>query len=102
MSGHPIRRERDLAMLATRERRLRLVIQILNARSSEYRDARQPTPPRLRQSIADFGQQLGDVRQRQADLAAEPRPPDRKRALPMRGTGRFSGHRARDCLPESP
>jgi hypothetical protein len=102
MSSHRlIRRELDLATLAARERRLRLVIQILSARGAEYRDARQPTPDGLRQSIGNFGQQLGDVRRRQADLTAELRPVERERATPMRGTGRFSGQRARDYLPES-
>jgi hypothetical protein len=102
MTGPPIRRELDLATLAARERRLRLVIQILNARDADYRDAHQPTPAGLRQSIADFGQQLGDVRRRQADLVANPPAQRAQRPSQVRRTGRFTSHRARDFLPESP
>ena len=69
----PIRREADLARLAAREHRLSLVMQILSAREAEYRRARQPTPRGLRQSIAQFGGQLGDVHRRQAELGAERR-----------------------------
>jgi hypothetical protein len=102
MSGPPIRRELDLAMLAARERRLRLVIQILNARDAEYRAVNEPTPAGLRQSIADFGQQLGDVRRRQVGLRPHPPAARRERAAPARRNGRFTAHRARDFLPESP
>lgn len=80
----PIRRELDLARLAARERRLRLVMDILGARDAEHQRAREPTPPGLRQSIADFGEQLGDVRRRQAELLREQRP----------GTGRFTSRTA--------
>ena len=64
----PIRRELELARLAARERRLRLVIQILNVRRAEHQRASEPTPPGLRHSIADFGTQLSEVHRRQADL----------------------------------
>ena len=57
----PIRREADLSRLAARERRLRLVMQILSGRGADYRRSRQPTPPGLRQSIADVDEQLGEV-----------------------------------------
>jgi hypothetical protein len=101
MSGSPIRRERDPAIAARTERRLRLVIQILNARDAGYRKAHQPTPAGLRQSIADFGQQLGEVQRRQTDLAPEPEPARPKRPSQSHRTGRFTTHRARDFLPES-
>lgn len=63
-----IRRELDLARLAARERRLRLVMQILGARHAETERAGVSAPDGLRHSISDFGQQLRDVHRRQADL----------------------------------
>jgi hypothetical protein len=73
----PIRRELDLARLAARERRLRLVMQILDARQAET-DREGVSAPGLRQSIADFGQQLGDVRRRQAELKRPSAPAERR------------------------
>jgi hypothetical protein len=76
----PIRRELDLAWLAAREQRLRLVIEILRARDAGDEGAGRPTRPGLRQSMADLGTQLGDVRRRGAELASERRP---ARGLPV-------------------
>ena len=64
----PIRRELDLARLAARERRLRLVMEILGARQAESERAGSSAPAALRQSISDFGQQLRDVHRHQASL----------------------------------
>ena len=66
--SHPIRRELDLARLTERERRLRLVMQILSARQAESERAGLSAPAGLRQSISDFGQQLRDVHHRQVEL----------------------------------
>jgi hypothetical protein len=98
---HPIRRELDLARLAARERRLRLVMQILSARQADNERAGARAPAGLRQSLADFGQQLRDVHRRQAELK-----PSREPGASASGdrTSRFAKsvvtHRARQSLPE--
>ena len=68
----PTRRELDLARLAARERRLGLVLEILNGRRAEYRGSTGSAPAGLRESIADFGEQLGEVRRRQAEQTRAP------------------------------
>ena len=82
--SHPLRRELDLARLTARERRLRFVMQILNARQAESERAGRSAPPGLRQSISDFGGQLRDVHRRQVELGhprvAETRPASADRA----------------------
>ena len=99
---HPIRRELDLARLAARERRLRLVMQILSARQADNERAGAKAPAGLRQSLADFGQQLRDVHRRQAELKPS-REPARQSASGDR-TSRFAKsvvtHRARQSLPD--
>jgi hypothetical protein len=49
-------------------------MQILSGREVAYRRSRQPTPPALRQSIADLGARLGEVHHDQAQLTSERRP----------------------------
>ena len=72
--SRPIRPEADRSWLAARERRLRLVMQMLGGREAEYRRSRKPTPPGLRRSIADIDEQLGDVHRRQVQLEGERAP----------------------------
>jgi hypothetical protein len=71
--GAPIRTDLDRAEHADRERRLRLVLEILRARRREHRRAGVASPAGLRQSVADFGAQLDDVRRRRAQPSSEPR-----------------------------
>lgn len=66
----PIRRNLDLTLLAARERRLQLVLEILQQRKADYGSSEGPVPTGLRQSIADFGAQLDDVQRRQARVAS--------------------------------
>lgn len=68
--SRPVRRDLELARLAARERRLRLVIQLLGDRRVETERGGGKAPAELRQSIADFGAQLQDVRRRHAELDA--------------------------------
>jgi len=88
--NHPLRRELDLAGLAARERRLRLVMQILSARQAESEWAGVPAPAGLRQSISDFGRQLGDVHRRQAELNGPPAPAERHERAAGGRTDRFA------------
>jgi hypothetical protein len=96
----PIRRDLDLARLAARERRLRLVMQILKGREVEYHRAQQPTPPALRQSIAGFGAQLGETARQHAELRSDRRPPLTDSRGARARPGRFETHRPRGFLHE--
>jgi hypothetical protein len=87
---HPIRRELDFARLAARERRLRLVMQILGARNAEYERTGVLAPAGLRDSIADFGRQLRDVHGRQSELAGPHEPAQRPARPPAERTNRFA------------
>jgi hypothetical protein len=80
MTDHPIRRDLDLARLRARERRLRLVMQILRARQAESERAGGSAPAGLRRSIPDFGDQLRDLRRRQIELGY-PRAGERETAF---------------------
>ena len=57
-----------MAQLAARERKLRLVMTILDHRQAESERDGGPVPPALQRAIADFGTQLHDVHRRQAVL----------------------------------
>lgn len=92
-----IRRELDVLRLRARERKLRMVMEILGGREAEYRRAQQPTPPGLRQSIADFGHQLSDVRRRRADLDRKQQP---QAPRPSRSHGRLPPRRQREGAPD--
>ena len=64
-------RDLDLARLAARERRLRLVMETLSAREADYRRNGTPALAGLRHSIADFGGQLREIHRQQAQLGRE-------------------------------
>jgi hypothetical protein len=86
----PIGSELERARLEARERRLRLVMQILAARQGEHDRADGSAPAGLRQSIVDSGTQLKAVHQRQAALrrTREPwAPPDLPAGAPPRAAG---------------
>lgn len=97
---HPIRREFDIARLAARERRLRLVMQILGARKAEYDRTGVLAPPGLRHSIADFGQQLRDVHTRQAEVKSPPEPAQQPAERTNRFARRSIAPRARQSPPD--